>query len=289
LIAAVDLELQHAGRPHPADFGPARFLRRTKGLGIFQVALHGRRVNLDSLRDLELVSADDGRLTFPVREVAIEGGALIVRAAAPDDLELRLSAVNDTAFMLRALRERLTALTDPGLATPLMMGALPPLQLAGTERQGAKEHARQAICAPGMNVIWGPPGTGKTTVTAAAIAELVRERHSVLLVSTPTWRSTTPYSEPPMRSNPLPDNCSGSAAPTSPRSPTIDASAWTGFWKTTIATQRHAATVSTGGWMSWRTRPLATVDDARRSSRTYEASIVEASRRLSNGSRPRNR
>src|SRR4029453_7642231 len=28
-----------------------------------------------------------------------------------------------------------------------------------------------------------PPGTGKTTVTAAAIAQLVREGHSVLLVS----------------------------------------------------------------------------------------------------------
>jgi KaiC/GvpD/RAD55 family RecA-like ATPase len=34
-----------------------------------------------------------------------------------------------------------------------------------------------------MNVIWGPPGTGKTTVTVDAIAQLVRERHSVLLVS----------------------------------------------------------------------------------------------------------
>jgi KaiC/GvpD/RAD55 family RecA-like ATPase len=140
-------------------------------------------VNLDSLRDLQLVSTDDGRLTFPVREVVIEGGALIVRAAAPDDAELRLSAVNDTAFMLRALRERLAAVTDPGLATPLVLGALPPLQLADTDHQGMKDRARQATCAPGMSAIWGPPGTGKTTVTAAAIAQLVRERRTVLLVS----------------------------------------------------------------------------------------------------------
>jgi hypothetical protein len=29
VLAAVDLELQHAASPHPADFGPARFVRRT--------------------------------------------------------------------------------------------------------------------------------------------------------------------------------------------------------------------------------------------------------------------
>jgi hypothetical protein len=91
--------------------------------------------------------------------------------------------MKDTAFMLRALRERLSAVTDPGLATPLAMGALPPAQLADTDDQGVQDRARQATCAPGMNLIWGPPGTGKTTVTAAAIAQLVREGHSVLLVS----------------------------------------------------------------------------------------------------------
>jgi hypothetical protein len=183
VLAAVDLELQHAATPHREDFGLARYLQGTGGMSVFQVALHGRRVNLDSLRDLQLVSADASHQSFPVREVAIDGGALIVRAAAPDDAELRLSAVNDTAFMLRALRERLSAVTDPGLATPLAMGALQPPQPADTDDQREKDRARQATCAPGMNVIWGPPGTGKTTVTAAAIAQLVREGHSVLLVS----------------------------------------------------------------------------------------------------------
>jgi hypothetical protein len=183
VLAAVDLELQHAAAPHREDLGPARYLHGAGGMGIFQVALHGRRVNLDSLRDLQLVSADASHQSFPVREVAIDGGALIVRAAAPDDAELHLSAMNDTAFMLRALRERLSAVTDPGLATPLAMGALPPPQLADTDDQAVQDRARQATCAPGMNLIWGPPGTGKTTVTAAAIAQLVREGHSVLLVS----------------------------------------------------------------------------------------------------------
>lgn len=88
-------------------------------MGSFEVALHGRRVNLDSLRDLQLVSADASHQSFPVREVVIDGGALIVRAAAPHDAELHLSAMSDTAFILRALRERLSTVTDPGLATPL--------------------------------------------------------------------------------------------------------------------------------------------------------------------------
>jgi hypothetical protein len=183
VLAAVDLELQQAAAPHREDLGPARYLQGTGGMGTFQVALHGRRVNLDSLRDLQLVSADASHQSFPVREVAIDGGALIVRAAAPDDAELHLSAVTDTAFMLRALRERLSTVTDPGLATPLVMGALQPPWPAETDDQGLQDRARQATCAPGMNLIWGPPGTGKTTVTAAAIAQLVREGHSVLLVS----------------------------------------------------------------------------------------------------------
>jgi hypothetical protein len=147
VLAAVDLELQHAAAPHPEDLGPARYLQGTGRMSTFQVALHGRRVNLDSLRDLQLVSADDSHQSFPVREVAIDGEALIVRAAAPDDAELRLSEVNETAFMVRALRERLSAVTDPGLATPLAMGTLPPAQSTDTDDQAAQDRARQATCA----------------------------------------------------------------------------------------------------------------------------------------------
>jgi hypothetical protein len=64
VLAAVDLELQHAAAPHPEDLGPAQFLQGASGMSTFQVALHGRRVNLDSLRDLRLVSVDDSQVAL---------------------------------------------------------------------------------------------------------------------------------------------------------------------------------------------------------------------------------
>ena len=47
----------------------------------------------------------------------------------------------------------------------------------------AQQEAFAATLAPGLNAVWGPPGTGKAQVLAAVLVQLVREGRSALLVS----------------------------------------------------------------------------------------------------------
>ncbi len=47
----------------------------------------------------------------------------------------------------------------------------------------AQQRAVAACASPGLQLIWGPPGTGKTHVIAAAISHLVSAGHRILLLS----------------------------------------------------------------------------------------------------------
>ncbi len=47
----------------------------------------------------------------------------------------------------------------------------------------SQQQAVAACCSSGLQLIWGPPGTGKTRVIAAAIAPLVEAKHRILLLS----------------------------------------------------------------------------------------------------------
>jgi hypothetical protein len=47
----------------------------------------------------------------------------------------------------------------------------------------AQKRAVSACCSAGLQLVWGPPGTGKTFVIAAAISHLVASGQRVLLVS----------------------------------------------------------------------------------------------------------
>src|SRR4029079_7207951 len=46
-----------------------------------------------------------------------------------------------------------------------------------------QQRASDACCAPGLQVVWGPPGTGKTHVIVNAIERLMTAGKRVLLVS----------------------------------------------------------------------------------------------------------
>ena len=46
-----------------------------------------------------------------------------------------------------------------------------------------QQRAWTACCSPGLHLVWGPPGTGKTKVIAQALQDLIASGKSVLLVS----------------------------------------------------------------------------------------------------------
>ena len=117
-----------------------------------------------------------------------EGLVVECQKALPADAKL-LSLSLDPSFILRALGEFIEDVSeDPGsIARLVYTKTLPPrpdvpLRLIGglNEEQSA---AVTEMAATPLYLLWGPPGTGKTTTVGAAVAEWMRAAKSVLIVS----------------------------------------------------------------------------------------------------------
>ena len=102
----------------------------------------------------------------------------------------------DADFVLVRLRERIDSLSfaEPAdeLATELLLGDRGDLENAadgaGAETTALDAEAAQRVAAaralePGVRFTWGPPGTGKTTVLAMAVAEAVARGDRVLVLA----------------------------------------------------------------------------------------------------------
>ncbi|MEW2330616.1 AAA domain-containing protein [Micromonospora chersina] len=121
-------------------------------------------------------------------EVMQEGQQLRVRVAEFVDLadanlwQLRQSP----AYLLDRLREVLATVEPEGLAGDLAAGRLsaapqPVERVAGFT--AAQCEAYTSCLRPGVRLVWGPPGTGKTWVLSEAISSLIASGKRVLLVS----------------------------------------------------------------------------------------------------------
>ncbi len=79
--------------------------------------------------------------------------------------------------------------------TPIQSG----FQLSGVHGwpslRDAQKRAVRACCSAGLQLVWGPPGTGKTFVIAVAISHLVASGQRVLLVSNNNIAVDTALSE----------------------------------------------------------------------------------------------
>ncbi|WP_249357990.1 DEAD/DEAH box helicase [Nocardia cyriacigeorgica] len=117
------------------------------------------------------------------RRVVIEVTAELRRALA-DVSHVRLMVADDQKLdLLRQLHACLKPVTrGPRLAELSSPGALP-----GTVTpEGLNEGQGQALAAmttPGGWLVWGPPGTGKTTVIVRAVARALEAGRSVLIAS----------------------------------------------------------------------------------------------------------
>lgn len=135
----------------------------------------------------------DRAVAFDVLEVAIDGEQVRVRASGSAPCERLSLCVRDTDIRqilgrlgigLQASRENpLLAQFGDRRLTPIQRG---PWQDDSFGRQGLLPTQRDAVaacCSPGLQLVWGPPGTGKTFVIATAIGHLVASGQRVLLVS----------------------------------------------------------------------------------------------------------
>lgn len=125
-----------------------------------------------------------------ILHVADQQIVIFCRSALPEDIRL-VRAEFDPGFILDALREFIEHKNNApsGLAHQLARRSIPTAHAPATRTsiQGLNNQQlaglRKMLTGP-MHFLWGPPGTGKTWTVGAAIAEWLRRKRSVLIVST---------------------------------------------------------------------------------------------------------
>ncbi|MFD5084094.1 AAA domain-containing protein [Kitasatospora sp. NPDC058406] len=163
------------------------------GPGEYAIDIRGLTINADQLQtdSLRLAEPDENTVEdgHPVLDVSHDGTALRIRVpdfADPADPCLWLHQQPAT-FLVKSLRDGIAGITDDGLAGLLARGEpggrLSPHGLPSGTLLPAQDLAYRACVGTGLWLVWGPPGTGKTSVLKRAISDLISAGKRVLLVS----------------------------------------------------------------------------------------------------------
>ena len=98
-----------------------------------------------------------------------------------------MDARSPPGLLEKPLLEGLTAIDRFALVSRFAMGradAITADQVGHRpELNTGQQRAWTACCSPGLHLVWGPPGTGKTKVIAQSLQDLAARGKSVLLVS----------------------------------------------------------------------------------------------------------
>jgi hypothetical protein len=175
------------GRGRQKVVGPVSF----REPGWYALPTANKAIDLDNLTDLRLAASPHEAQRGPSYQAidcVAEAEQLRIRVGAHAPTSgLSLFAVHrPPGFLDQSLLEALRSLTAPGMATKLIDDRLDPVERTEADEGpfvGPQADALRACTRPGIRLIWGPPGTGKTTVLSHAIDHHVTRGKRVLLVS----------------------------------------------------------------------------------------------------------
>ncbi|MEU6931019.1 AAA domain-containing protein [Streptomyces sp. NPDC046374] len=164
---------------------------RAGGPGEYVVDVRSSDIGPDQLDSLRLAGPEADTIEsegFTVSE-AVQNGSLltvkVARFAEVADAHLWMQKQPPT-FLVEALRQGIAALGEHPLAATLAAGTIGGPRQPAEDPPGfhpAQADAYRACLGEGVHLVWGPPGTGKTTVLKRAIGDLLARGDRVLLVS----------------------------------------------------------------------------------------------------------
>ncbi|REK84815.1 hypothetical protein DY245_41180 [Streptomyces inhibens] len=164
---------------------------RTGEPGQYAVDLRGSDIGPDQLDSLRLAGPDDDSIEangFSVSETVQNGSLLTLRVAEfaeITDPHLWMLKQPPT-FLVEALRDGIAGIGEHPLAAALAartIGGVPARDVDPPGFHPAQGDAYRACLGEGVHLVWGPPGTGKTTVLKRAIGDLIARGERVLLAS----------------------------------------------------------------------------------------------------------
>ena len=186
-------------RGTPAKTGQPRRLGRVtpdaeKGDGWFWLDVAGRFADDDQLETAYLAPGEGAeRRRYQLIEAVQDGNLLKVRAGAhaPRDGLFLWIPGRETGLLEKSLLDGLSRIDRFDMVNRFGAGQADPVPPVAADsgimqREGLNQRQAEAwtACrAPGVHLVWGPPGTGKTKVIALALQDLVSQGKSVLLVS----------------------------------------------------------------------------------------------------------
>ncbi|MFB6716442.1 AAA domain-containing protein [Streptomyces sp. NPDC056358] len=158
---------------------------------MYVVDVRSSDIGPDQLDSLRLAGPETDSIEpegFVVSE-AVQNGSLltvkVARFAQVADPHLWMQKQPPT-FLVEALRQGIAGLGEHPLAAALAAGSIGGPRAVAEDPPGfhpAQADAYRACLGEGVHLVWGPPGTGKTTVLKRAIGDLIARGDRVLLVS----------------------------------------------------------------------------------------------------------